>query len=222
MKSIGDIDAGRGKGAKPSAERQTWRWVLEALLQRRERCSEVSGPCVGEPALHDGQPRRGIAGRARHAEQIARPSTTTAQALALRHETHHLHTERQRPSGGVTSDKGHLVRTRQRAETCAEFGEPAFIDGGQGQRQQRPGGRCTHGRNVAEIDGERAMTDRSRRRSFRKMHALDQGVADSDKIEPRRRSQDRAVVTDAKRHVAAGRARGAKVTLDEGEFTEWH
>ena len=62
------------------------------------------------------------------------------------------------------------------------------------------------------------MSDRSRRRVRREVHAFHQRIGDHHQLARRRRHEHRAVVADADAHVAALRAEAREVFADEFEF----
>ena len=100
--------------------------------------------------------------------------------------------------------------------------QPGLVGIRQRQRQQRPGGLGTHGRDVGEVHREGPMADGSRRRSGRKMHAFDQRIGDRHQLARSRRHQHRAVITHADAHVAAFGAEPREVSADELELGLGH
>ena len=86
--------------------------------------------------------------------------------------TQHLHEMQSGPDVVLPPTSATSCAARERAEARREAGEPGLIDLRQGQRQQRPGGSRAHGRQIAQIHGQRAMADRLRRRARREMPAF--------------------------------------------------
>jgi len=84
---------------------------------------------------HDrGEPRRGFAWPTGDEQGIARTGAAAAQALPRCDAAQHLHTERERPARGVTTDQRDAMLIRQIAESCRERRKPCGIHGWQGQR----------------------------------------------------------------------------------------
>ena len=84
--------------------------------------------------------------------------------------------------------------------------------GGQRQRQQRQARRGAHRRQVAQVDGERAMADGvGRREAAIEVHAFDDGVDGEDLELVALRLDDRGIVADADEQ--PGR-RGRQARLD--------
>ena len=117
------------------------------------------------------------------------------------------------PTSATPCRRASASRPRaNRASQCSS-------DRRQRQREQRPGGLGAHRGEVGEIDGERAVADRSAQR-IRPGNARPRRAcpARATSCAARRRSDERAVVADAGEHVVARRAAPREVALDELEF----
>ena len=92
----------------------------------------------------------------------------------------------------------------------------------QGQRQRRPARRRAHGRQVAQVDREGAMTDGARRTAVRKVPALHQGVHCRDEVRVLRKAQHGGIIADAQHDVGPrGRRAGAgEIAVDQLELAQ--
>ena len=94
------------------------------------------------------------------------------RALALerdtdRHDADQRDGDGERTARGVAAHQRDAVFAAQVAGGARELREPGFVGSRHREREQSPRGLGTHGREIREIDRERAMTDGCRRRSSR-------------------------------------------------------
>jgi hypothetical protein len=75
---------------------------------------------------------------------------------------------------------------------------------------------------IAQVDGQRAVADRGRRRAVRKMYAIDQGVHRGDQLRARGALEYRSVIAYAHADIDTLRPAAAEVALDEAEFRQGH
>ena len=65
----------------------------------------------------------------------------------------------QRPARSIAAHQLHVVFARQIEHTVAKLLQPGGINAGQCQIQQKPSRFRTHGREIAEIDGQRLVAE---------------------------------------------------------------
>ena len=122
--SVRDIDAGAREGQQGLAQ-------CHARLRKKETRLEDAALCsrqIREPLRHDrGEPCGRFARPTGDEQGIAWAGAAAPQALPRCDAAQHLHTERERPARGVTTDQRDAMRVRQIAESCREGRKPCGI-----------------------------------------------------------------------------------------------
>src|SRR6201999_3819774 len=100
--------------------------------------------------------------------------------------------------------------------------EPILIDIWQGQGEQRPRGTRAHRREIAQVHGKYAMTDRGRRAPPREMDPIDEGVDGGNQVAAGGAVQEGGIVSDAQPHIRAPDPDVAEIAVDQREFGKCH
>jgi hypothetical protein len=216
--AVRQVDGTRGQ----AAQRQAQSHARLGLLHRAAHGVEVAAGELDRAAEHlERQPR--IAQPAAHPEPITRARAAAQQRLPGRHLADHGEAQVQRPGGGVAAHELDAVDIGQRKQAASQGGREGVVAARQRQRQGEGQWLGAAGGEVAQVDGQRLVTQALGRHRAEEVPALDQHVARHRQLLPRRGRQQRAVVAHAQAHGSArAPARPREVPRDELELTRHH
>ena len=117
-----------------------------------------------------------IAQRAAHVNVVANPGRAAAQSLVFGHLAKHGNANVQRPGRGVAAHQRTTVLIGQCEQPARKPRQPGFVGSGQRQRQRKRQWLCAHGRQVAQVDGQRLVPQCLGRYRGQKVSSLHQHV----------------------------------------------
>jgi hypothetical protein len=196
-------------------ELDAWRWEVETLTKVMGNLSR----CIKLAELECESSRR-VTGRAGNEHDVARLSRCAKHRWRTRCVTEHLYADTEWASSRVTADECNVVLTRKSAEAPSKAIEPGFVCLRKRQRQKRPRWMRAHGREVAEVYSQRAMTDSFCRKVLKKVIAEHERVDRGNELHARRAVEQCCVVAYAKSDISTTCTAVTKESVDQRELGE--
>ena len=216
--SVRQVDGAAGHTSQGHAQRDA------GLRQLHRATHQIKGLAVkrGRCAKHfERKPR--IAERTADVKIIAKLGARAQQRagpsgrIGRRHLAEHADANVERAARGVAADQLATMSIGQRQQTPREAFEKSLVDSRQREREAEGQGLGAARSQIAQIDGQRLVTEPLGRHGGQEMTALDQHVARHRDLHAGLGGPQRAVIPDAQ-HRAACRA--IEVAGDQIEFAE--
>ena len=190
----------------------------------RRRHASGGGPAVRSARCSEARPGRRGADRAADVDDVFGAGAVAAQHAPPFRAADRGRADDQRSGrgGDVAADQRRVVAggpCQERVDNLVDIGdEPS---GRQRQREQGAPRRGAHGRQIAQVDGERLVPDIGRRAvGAVEVHAFDQRVGGQDRERAAVRLDDRRVVSDAGHHLRAARGDPLPDVPDDGVLAD--
>jgi hypothetical protein len=234
--AVAQVDARRRRAIAAEQEARTHARLRPQVPFRQFTYVPAGGhfrcvPAGGHRLLQRPQTHRGSADRSGHVDRITGTGTGTREGASRADGANRGDIDNERtgrvlhaqPGGScdVASNESNSVPGRKREQPVEHrVEEPRGQIVRQHERQQRSAGRCAHGCEIAQIDGQRAMPDRvGRYEPPIEMDALDLRVGGEDVKCATLRLDNRRIVAGT--HDDPGRLREAGGdALDEGPLSD--